>query len=310
MMENLGFRDGERILRPAFRQSRLSFMFDPQRLLVLFCLGEKNSGLSGIQQVTSAEAQRPARVEPGGSAGDDFKGGFGMNHGLWEVVLGSVLTLAVGLAPAAAQDDGDAGDGAKEKVVSVVPRCPLTNEPVNLAVSVATDEGPLFFCCKGCISKYQADPTKYATKVAAQRKALASRDRVQVTCPVSREPVDQKVFVESNGRQVYFCCKGCIGKYQQDPDKYRSALANSYTYQTQCPVMDEEIDPKVLTTTATGQNIYFCCKGCDKKFVKDPSKYAPHLVAQGYTLNPADMKQAKKVVKAHEGDDHDHDHDH
>ena len=230
-----------------------------------------------------------------------------MNHGLLKMVLGLAVTLAVGLAPAAAQEGGD---GAKEKAASVVARCPVTNEPVNLAVSVATDEGPLFFCCKGCISKYQADPSKYAAKVAAQRKALASRDRVQVTCPVSRETVDPKVFVESNGQRVYFCCSGCTGKYQGNPDKYRSALANSYTYQTKCPVMDEEINPKVLTTTANGQNVYFCCKGCDKKFVNDPSKYAAHLVAQGFTLNPAEMKQPKKVDKAHGGDGHDHDHDH
>ena len=54
-------------------------------------MGEKNSGLSGIQQVTSAEAQHPARVEPGGTAGDGFTGGFGMNTGLLVVVLGELL---------------------------------------------------------------------------------------------------------------------------------------------------------------------------------------------------------------------------
>ena len=233
-----------------------------------------------------------------------------MNHGLLKMALGLALTLAVGSGPAAAQDGGDTKKGAKEKEVSAAPQCPLSDEPANLAISVSTDEGPVFFCCKGCISEYQEDPKKYAAKVAAQRKALASRDRIQVTCPVSRETVDQAVFVESNGQQVYFCCKDCVGKYQRNPDKYRSALANSYTYQTKCPVMDEEIDPKVLTTTAGGQNIYFCCKGCDKKFVKNPSKYAPHLVTQGYSLTPTDMKPAMTVEKTHEGHDHDHDHDH
>lgn len=233
-----------------------------------------------------------------------------MNHGLLKMVLGLALTLAVGSGPAAAQDGGDTKKGAEEKAVSAAPQCPMSDEPANLAISVATDEGPVFFCCKGCISEYQEDPKKYAAKVAAQRKALASRDRIQVTCPVSRETVDQAVFVESNGQKVYFCCKDCVGKYQRNPDNYRSALANSYTYQTKCPVMDEEIDPKVLTSTAGGQNIYFCCKGCDKKFVKNPSKYAPHLVTQGYSLTPADMKPAKKVDKTHEGHDHDHDHDH
>jgi YHS domain-containing protein len=36
-----------------------------------------------------------------------------------------------------------------------------------------TDDGPVYFCCKGCAAKYKANPAKYAEKVAAQRKFLA-----------------------------------------------------------------------------------------------------------------------------------------
>lgn len=232
-----------------------------------------------------------------------------MNCWIVRGVLGSVLTLGFGLAPAAAQHGHGSAEHGQKKKAPASPKCPVTDEPVNLAVSTATDDGPVFFCCKGCIPKYKANVDKYSAKVAAQRKALAGRAKVQVSCPLTENPVDQKVFVEHDGGKVYFCCKGCIDRFQQDPGKYKAALANSYTYQTKCPIMDEEIDPQAFTTAANGMKIYYCCKGCDKKFLADPSKYAPKLVAQGFTVSPAELKPAEKDdhgSHGHEGHDHDH----
>jgi len=232
-----------------------------------------------------------------------------MNCLVKQAVIGCVVVLGLAVMPVSAQHEGHGGHGKMAmSPATALPKCPVTGEPINLAVSVPTDEGPVFFCCKDCVSKYQADPAKYATRVAVQRKALANRPEVQVTCPVSKEPVDQDVFIESHGKKVYFCCKGCINKYQADPAKYASALSNSYTYQTKCPVMGEDINPKAVTTTAQGMNIYFCCKGCDKKFFKDPQKYAPNLVAQGFTVNPKEMVHDTAEQAGHDHDSHDHDH--
>jgi YHS domain-containing protein len=204
------------------------------------------------------------------------------------------------LTPRQKQDEGT-------EAVADLPKCPVMGEPINFAVSVATDDGPVFFCCKDCIPKYEADPAKYAEKVAAQRKALADRPKVQVLCPVSGEPVDPKVFVEHDGAKVYFCCKGCIGKFQKDPEKYKAALANSYTYQTKCPVSGNAIDPE-----AHVGKIYFCCKGCPKKFFADPAKYAPNLEAQGFKFAAADMKPGEEgtASASDEHGPHEHGHDH
>ena len=65
--------------------------------------------------------------------------------------------------------------------------------------------------------------------------------------------------------------------------------------------MGEEIDPKVFTMATNGMTVYFCCKGCDKKYLKDPAKYASKLAAQGFSMSPDDDDE-------HEGHDHDHDH--
>ena len=148
--------------------------------------------------------------------------------------------------------------------------------------------------------------------MAAQRKALADRPKVQVTCPVTGEPVDRKTFIEHDGKKVFFCCKGCLGKFQKDPDRYKVRLANSYTYQTKCAVMGGDINPESFTTLAGGQKIYFCCPGCEAPLFKEPAKYASKLEAQGFKIKPEQIKPAKEDKDGgHDHDDHGHGgHDH
>lgn len=183
----------------------------------------------------------------------------------------------------------------------VLPDCPVMGEPINLAVSTATEDGPVYFCCGGCIKRYNANPEKYAQKVANQRTILAKRDKVQVTCPVTKKVVDPKVSIEHNGEKVYFCCTGCVGKFKSDPSKYAAALANSYTYQTSCPVMDEPIKPNMFTTLASGAKVYYCCNRCEKKLLADPEKYAVKLAAQGYDIG---AKKLRKKEDSNEDDGH------
>ena len=199
----------------------------------------------------------------------------------WIQIGGLVTMLSVAIGPSAARAD--------EKQV---PKCPVMDEPVNLAVSTATDDGPVFFCCKGCVRKFKAAPDKYATALVKQRQVLAKREKIQVRCPVTGEPVDSKVVTEHAGRTIHFCCKECIIKFRGDPSRYEAALANSYTYQTQCPVMGERINPKASAVLPTGETIYYCCMGCHKKLLDDPAKYATVLAKQGMTIDAAKIKEA------------------
>ncbi len=226
-----------------------------------------------------------------------------MNRLILGMALGAVLIVGTGVRPAMAQHGhGDHDHGAHAEKAAL-PNCPIMGEPINLAISVPTDDGSVYFCCKGCIPKFQKNPGKYATQVAAQRKALAHRAKVQVTCPVTGEPVDKKFFADSNGQKVYVCCKGCVGKYKRDPAKYAAGLANSYTYQTKCPVMGGDIDPTSFTKLSTGETIYYCCPGCDKSLRGNPAKYNKKLVSQGMLVNWAEVKKVDSG-KGHEGHDH------
>lgn len=45
-------------------------------------------------------------------------------------------------------------------------------------------------------------------------------------CPVlTDEPSDPEIYVDYNGRRVYFCCVRCRRKFQQEPEKYVANLA-------------------------------------------------------------------------------------
>lgn len=224
-------------------------------------------------------------------------------------VLGLVVSTELALAQH--HPSGEKKEAIKE--APSLPSCPVMgDEPVNLSVGLATPEGPVFFCCKDCIPRYQADPDKYAAKVTAQREALITRPKAQVKCPTCQQPANAEILLESGGQKILFSTVECMAKYKSEPSEYASALANSYTYQTKCPVMGEDIDPQAFATLANGTKVYFCCKGCDKKLVAEPAKYLPKLAAQGIVLDPKDLTAAPaKAEPAHDHKGHDHkDHDH
>jgi YHS domain-containing protein len=193
--------------------------------------------------------------------------------------------------------------GAKSQTLSL-PACPvMSDNPINLSISAATADGPVYFCCTDCIDTYKANPREYARQVAAQRQTLAALPKVQTTCPVMGKPIDKKISVDYRGQKVYFCCKGCDVKFQKNPKQYRAALANSYTYQMKCPVMGGAIDPQAFLQLADGRKVFFCCKGCDKKFASQPAKYLAKLESQGIHIAATDVTGAKPQ---HAGHQHSH----
>ncbi len=140
--------------------------------------------------------------------------------------VGVILTGVLGTNGAIAQDHGD-GHGAKAE--AKLPLCPVMADPIDFSVKSMTDDGPVYFCCKMCVKKFAKQPTKYSEKAAEQKAALAKMPRVQVSCPLSGEPIDKKMFVEVVGTKVYTCCGDCKSKYAAYSGKYAAKLAASYT---------------------------------------------------------------------------------
>lgn len=54
----------------------------------------------------------------------------------------------------------------------------------------------------------------------------------QTTCPVMGAPINKALFVEYEGKKVYFCCPGCEEKFKAEPQKYIAKLPQ-FQQQTQ-----------------------------------------------------------------------------
>jgi len=59
---------------------------------------------------------------------------------------------------------------------------------------------------------------------AAAERAVAEPGTQQTVCPVMGNPIDPAVFVEYQGKKVYFCCRGCDKEFMKDPQKYLARL--------------------------------------------------------------------------------------
>jgi len=64
-----------------------------------------------------------------------------------------------------------------------------------------------------------SDTTKISITKTKTQKAPS-----QPLCPVTKEPVDRKVFTDLEGKRIYFCCAACLEAFKKNPDKYLDIL--------------------------------------------------------------------------------------
>ncbi|MHC4947303.1 MAG: hypothetical protein ACYTG1_03450 [Planctomycetota bacterium] len=117
-------------------------------------------------------------------------------------------------------------------------------------------------------------------------------------CIVSGEKLDAMggaVVQQYDGREVRFCCKGCVGKFEADAEGYLAKIDEQIIEQqlphypmTACIVMPEESlegpEAEPVNYVYGNRLVRFCCKGCVRKFKGDPDAFLA-------TLDEAVVKQ-------------------
>jgi hypothetical protein len=69
------------------------------------------------------------------------------------------------------------------------------------------------------------EATAAAQEAGAEVKAQLAVATEQTTCPImAGNPINKDVFVEYEGKKVYFCCTGCEDKFLADPAQYTAKL--------------------------------------------------------------------------------------
>jgi len=119
------------------------------------------------------------------------------------------------------------------------PVCGMNVDPEKAAGSLEFGDETYHFCSKGCLAKFQSEPTKYVgvppksgghdhrhEHAPAPGKAglavlptLAVKDPV---CGMDVDPTSAAGSFEHEGETYHFCSKGCLAKFRAEPAKYLS----------------------------------------------------------------------------------------
>ena len=96
---------------------------------------------------------------------------------------------------------------AQDKTAAPAPLCPVMGGPVDKDISIDYRGGKLYFCCKGCISKFKANEAKYAAR--ANLQLVVTGQARQVACPFTGSKLDPQQMLKVSGVKVTFCCGAC-----------------------------------------------------------------------------------------------------
>ena len=111
--------------------------------------------------------------------------------------------------------------GKKHEAKKAQETCPVMGGKINKSLYADVNGHRVYVCCKGCISTIKKDPDKYIKVLKDKGETVA---KVQEKCPVMGGKINKKLYADVNGKRIYVCCPGCVGKIKADPDNYIKAL--------------------------------------------------------------------------------------
>ncbi len=124
-----------------------------------------------------------------------------------------------------------------------------------------------------------------APALAAEKKSKYPKPYPREVCAVSEEKLggmgEPFVFVHE-GQQIKLCCKSCKKDFDANPAKFLARIeeeakkVKKYPGKT-CLMSGEPLPADAPASIFKGQEFKFCCEDCQKKFDKEPAKYAAKL---------------------------------
>jgi YHS domain-containing protein len=141
----------------------------------------------------------------------------------------SLKTIAIAISLVAVLSFAAFADEATEKAKTETPKelknqthCPVMGGKIDSAVFTDIQGQRVYHCCPGCQAPLKKDPDKFFKKAAAEGVLF---ENIQTTCPVSGEELEEKkIYLDFEGRRVYFCCEKCPVKFEEDPQSFLSKM--------------------------------------------------------------------------------------
>jgi len=122
-------------------------------------------------------------------------------------------------------------------------------------------------------------PAPAKTPEGAPAPAPAPVPIAQKLCPVTGDPIDPKIYIDYNGRRVYFCCEMCPPVFKKDPEKYLKKLDEQMGIKTSAAKESKS----ATATPPTEQKIYYWTCQMHPEVRSDKSGNCPKC---GMTLAP------------------------
>lgn len=229
----------------------------------------------------------------------------------------SVFSLMVCAAPLAAhpvtapQATAGAKDDAPAKPINAM--CPIGKEPIVATAGTVTYKGKTIgLCCPSCGKEFlawsEADKDNFVALAIAGREpgqnthgkkadeAKTNNDEKSDlytldTCPITGKKLGSMgdpVVKMIEGREVRFCCAGCVAPFEKDAKKHFEEIDKKLIEQQipyyptdKCIVMGDDLfdDGEDIAVNYVYKNrlIRLCCKMCIKEFNASPAKYIEKL---------------------------------
>ncbi len=170
--------------------------------------------------------------------------------------------------------------------------CPVSGENLGSmgdAVVKLYEGREVRFCCASCVGAFEKDPAKYMAKVDEMVIEQQMPYYPLKNCVVNPgDPLDIEGAHDVSVRYVYynrlvrFCCDGCTGKFEKNPEKFLAVLDEAVIEEqtknyplTTCVISGEKLgtmgDP--IDRVYANRLVRFCCAPCVTEFESDPAKY-------------------------------------
>ena len=94
--------------------------------------------------------------------------------------------------------------------------------PAKAANAVDYKGGKVFFCCAGCVGKF--DPKNEKAATMANHQLVVTKQAKQANCPLSGGPCKTEFTTKVGGVDVYFCCSNCQGKVAKTEGEAQIAM--------------------------------------------------------------------------------------
>lgn len=203
-----------------------------------------------------------------------------MIHNVLKIVAGLAALAVLGFAAAAPAD-------------TVNDKCPVSQKAVDGSTTSEVDGKTVGFCCGRCKGAFDGwDKARQVAFVESVQGAAQAAEAAPAApksapylldvCAVSGEKLGSMgdpIVKEIAGREVKFCCESCVGKYEENPERFAAridkAMADQqrpYYAMTTCPVSGEPLGDEPEQVVVGNRLILTCCGMCAKKVAKDPAR--------------------------------------